>query len=164
MHFIFWIIFLGLCIQTGAIIYSFFVSLFINPEGANNLYSGLNLSGLYAFSIKNYVSMVSLIISLSALKAYLAFLVIKIFLKFDFSSPFNAAVVSLITQISHLALGTGVLAIIANGYSRWLAKKGVAVLQNWEGGEFLFLAGIIFIIAEVFKKGFEIKTENDLTV
>jgi hypothetical protein len=40
-----WIMFIGLCIKTGAMIISFFVSLFINPEGAKDLYMGMNLSG-----------------------------------------------------------------------------------------------------------------------
>ncbi len=34
MNVILWIIFIGLCIKTGALLFSFFVSLFINAEGA----------------------------------------------------------------------------------------------------------------------------------
>lgn len=161
---IFWIIFIGLCIKTGAILISFFVSLFINPDGAKNLHLGLNLFDLYTFDIWHYVFVVSLIILLTGLKAYIAYLVVKIFLKFNFSNPFNVNVTSLISKISHVALWTGILAIIANGYSEWLIKKGISISQNWGSGEFLFLAGIIFIIAQVFKKGIEIKTENELTV
>jgi hypothetical protein len=39
-------------------------------------------------------------------------------------------------------------------------------LQAYLGGgaEFLLLGGIIFMIAEVFKRGIEIQTENELTV
>jgi hypothetical protein len=39
-------------------------------------------------------------------------------------------------------------------------------LQAYVGGaaEFLLLGGIIFMIAEVFKRGIEIQTENELTV
>lgn len=163
MNVIFWIIFIGLCIQTGALLISFFVSLFVNPEGAKNMYMGLNLSGLYAYDKGHYVAVASLIIALTGLKAFIAYLVIKIFLKFNFSKPFNADISSLISQISHVALSTGVLAIIATGYTKWLSKN-IAVPTDWESSEFLFLAGIIFIIAEVFKKGTQIQSENDLTV
>ncbi len=72
--------------------------------------------------------------------------------------------VPLISQISQLALGAGILEIITAGYSKWLIKKGVSISESGGGAEFLFLAGVIFIIAEVFKKGVAIQTENDLTV
>jgi hypothetical protein len=47
LHVIAWIIFLGLCIKTGSILYSFFVSLFINTIAAKNIHMGLDLSDLY---------------------------------------------------------------------------------------------------------------------
>jgi len=56
----------------------------------------------------------------------------------------------------------------ANKYCDWLTKKGVTfpdlqpVLSG--AGEFLLLGAIIFIIAQVFKRGIEIQTENELTV
>jgi hypothetical protein len=74
----------------------------------------------------------------------------------------------LISRISYVALGVGILTLTANGYSEWLINGGVALptLQQYLGGgaEFLFFAGIIFFIAQVFKKGIEIQSENELTV
>ncbi len=168
MHVLTWIIFIGACVKTGAILYSFFVSLFINPVGAENLYMGLNLSSLYAYNIEYYVNVMSLIIFLSGLKAYVIYLVIKIFLKINFVQPFSADVSLLISRISHVALGIGILTLIANSYCKWLMKRTVTLpsLQDYlgSGSEFLLLAGIIFIIAQVFKRGIEIQSENELTV
>jgi hypothetical protein len=31
-------------------------------------------------------------------------------------------------------------------------------------GETLFLAGVVFVIAQIFKKGVEIQSENELTI
>jgi hypothetical protein len=163
----FWVIFIGLCINTGAIIISFFISLH-NPEGARNLYKGLNLMDLRSFSLTDYSIIVSFLIILSALKAFITYLVIKIFIKINFVHPFDINVSLLITQISHVSLITGIIAVIANGYSEWLIKSGVTLntLQlNWEGSaEFLFLAAIIYVLAQVFKRGIEIQSENELTV
>ena len=39
-----WIVFLGLCIKAGAILYSYWVSMYLNDFGAKNLYLGLDLS------------------------------------------------------------------------------------------------------------------------
>ncbi|WP_181308195.1 DUF2975 domain-containing protein [Rufibacter sp. XAAS-G3-1] len=164
LNIISWVVFIGLCMKTGAIVISFFVSLFVNPEGARDLYLGLDLHDLYSFSLRHYVGVVSLVVFLSGLKAYLAYLVVKIFSKFDYANPFNSTNAALISQISHIALGTGVLAVIASSYSKVLLKSGIALPLHWESSEFLFLAGIIFIIAQVFKRGIELQTENELTV
>lgn len=164
MNVLFWIIFIGLCIKTGVLLFTFLVSLYINPDEVKNLSLDTNLIGLYKYNLRYYAYVMSFMIAISGLQAYIAFLVVKIFLKFNFLSPFNTNVTLIITTISHFALGTGILAIIANGYTDWLDKKGIAVSNNWSGGEYLFLAGIIFIISEVYKKGIEIQTENELTV
>lgn len=168
MNVLFWIMFIGLCIKTGTILISFYISLFGNPESAQNLHSGLNLSGLLSFGKGYYVSMVSLIIALSALKTYMAYLVIRLFSKINLKQPFNKGASKLITKISEMALGTGILAILTNAYAKWLYKKPVNLqslsqyLDN--GGEILFLAGIIFVIAQIFKKGVKIQSENELTI
>jgi hypothetical protein len=168
LHIISWIIFIGLCIRTGAMLYSFFVSLFMNPAAAKNLYAGLNLSSLHAFNIGYYVTVVLAIIFVSGLKAYIFFLVIKIFLKINFVHPFSEDVSLLISKISYVALGTGIITLAANSYCDWIAKKGVSLpdLQHYLGAgvEHLLLGGAIFMIAQVFKRGIEIQSENELTV
>lgn len=165
MNVVFWIVFIGLCIKTGAIITSFCVSLFVNAQGAGDLYMGLDLSELYAFSQYHYIGTVSLLIALYGIKAFIAYLVVKIFMKFNFSSPFNHEVTDLISRISHWALEAGVLAIIASGYTKWLTNhQGISVPIDWAGEEILFFAGVLYIISLVFKKGTELQTENELTV
>ena len=168
LHVLSWIIFIGLCIQTGALLISFFVSLVINPAGARNLHMGLNLSELHASNSSHYVVLVMFIIFLSALKAYIFYLVIKIFLKINLKHPFSPEVASLITKISYLALSIGIITLAVNIYCDWLIENvsSLPTLHRYLGGigEFLLLGGIIFIIAQVFKRGIEIQSENELTV
>ena len=168
IHVIAWIIFLGLCIKTGAIIYSTFVSLYINPVGAQNLHLGLDLSGLYNFDKGHYVSLVLFIVLLSALKALIFYLLIKIFLKINFIHPFSTEVSVLISRIGYIALSVGIITMVANEYCDWLANRGVTFpdLADYLGGagEFLLLGGTVFMIAQVFKRGIEIQSEIELTV
>lgn len=160
-----WIVFIGLCIKTGSLIISFFVSLFVNPAASQDLYLGLDLSSIQENDQWHYICSASLLIFFTGLKAYLAYLVIKIFLKFNLENPFSPAVAKLIDCIAQTALTAGLFAIIMGGYGNWLAKKNVLGISFGEGGsEFLFLAGIIFIIAQVFKKGIELQSENELTI
>ena len=163
-----WLVFLGLCIKTGALIISFFVSEFINPLASKNLYLGFDLSNLKQFSNGHYSAMVLLIIVLSALKALMFYHVIKFFLRLNLMNPFSPDVAFLIKKISYVAFAIGTLSMIAIQYSRWLSKNGVLFTGLMEfidsGAAFLFFSGIIFIISLVFKKGIEIQTENELTV
>src|SRR6185436_7790847 len=103
LHVISWIIFLGLCVKTGAILYSFFVTLAINPDGAKNLYMELNLSNLYNFDKGYYIVLVSSIIVVSSLKALLFYFVV--FLKINLVKPFSEDVSRLISGIGYVALG-----------------------------------------------------------
>ncbi len=164
MNILFWIVFIGLCIKTGALLISFFVSLFINPEGAQDLYLGLNLNDLYNFDLEKYIGVASMLIALTAMKAYLAFLVVKLFLKFDLNHPFNEKTASLISEISYYALSIGIVAIIAEQYGERIIEQGIMLQIDWGAEQFLFFAGIIYIIALVFKKGVEIQNENELTI
>lgn len=161
---LFWIAFIGLCIKTGAILISFFVSYFVNAEGAKNLYLGLNLFELYSYDKLHYMYTVSLLLFSTGLKAYIAYLVVKFFMKFKLSKPFGSEQTDMFLQISYVSLGAGILAIIAEGYCKWLLKKGIEIPIDWSGNEILFFAGVIYLLALVFKKGTELQVENDLTV
>ncbi|MBQ4819817.1 DUF2975 domain-containing protein [Aquimarina sp. MMG016] len=164
MKIISWIIFIGLCIKLGVILFSSAISLFVDQNAAENLYLDLDLSNLYDFSMKYYMILLSLIVSILAMKAYLFYLVIKIFKKIDFDEPFTIVIANLISSVSYISLCTGLLAHFATRYSDWLLKKGVIFDLDWGSSEFLFMAGIIFIIAFIFKRGVEIQTENELTI
>jgi hypothetical protein len=164
MNIIFWIIFIGLCIQTGTILYSYIVSMSINPTASHNLNMGLNLSGLYNYGIAHYSIIVSMLIVLMGLKAFIGYWVVKISLEMRMEKPFSEGINKIITKISRIALWTGLLALVAQAYSDWLVEKNIAIPINWAYGEILFFAGIIYIIAQVFKKGIELQSEIELTV
>jgi hypothetical protein len=164
MKVLFWVIFIGLCIKTGAIIISVFVSLFVNDIAARDLYEGLDLSAVKAFSLMRYIETVTLLITVYALKAYMAYLVVKIFQRFNLASPFDETASKHLSLISFTALATAVISFIANAQARWLVKRGVAIDLHWGYEELLFFAGVMYIIAHVFKKGTELQSENELTV
>lgn len=168
MNVLFWIVFIGLCIQTGAITYSFLVSLFLNEEATKNLYLELNLSDVRALGLFHYISIGLPIVIIFFLKTYMAYLAVKISTKLKLAQPFNITISNLITQISHVTLLISFFQLSAKTYYNGLIKEGsnLTSLQNYigNGGEFLFLAGIIFIIAQVFKRGLEIQSENELTI
>src|ERR1700758_1675699 len=101
MNVLSWIIFVCLCIRTGAIFFSCFVSVFLNPVAAKDLYIGLNLYDLKQLGMGHYLIMVLFILILSALKAFMFYRVIKIFMKINYVRPFSSEVAELISRISY---------------------------------------------------------------
>ncbi len=162
-----WSIFIGLCIQAGAMLFTFVYSLF-NPVVSQNLYEGLNLSALREQNIWYYGGVLSIVLFIAGQKAYLFFLMIRIFLKINLIQPFSREVSKLISSISYVALEIGAGIIIASGIFKWMQVRGYEldrVPQILGGGfEFLLMAALLIAIGMVFKRGVEIQEENELTV
>jgi hypothetical protein len=163
MNVLTWIVFIGLCIKMGALLISFLVS-FANPIAAQNLYKGLNLFPLREQSFWNYTSVVAFMMVSLGLKAYAAFLVIKIMSKMNLNNPFTMEIAMLIEKLSYIILDIWIIALVANLHNGFLQKHDLSLSENLSSGEFIFLAGVIFIIAQIFKKGIEIQSENELTI
>ncbi len=162
-----WIIFVGLCIEAGALIVNFIISLF-KPEIVKNLYQKLDLSDMYQKSKMAYFGMYSFILFISVLKAVLFYVVIKLVTQINLSKPFNNFVSNHIFQICYYTFSIGIFSYFAQQFAKSLLHFGI-VTDNlnhfWEGSQgFILMAGVIYIIAIIFKKGLEIQNENDLTV
>lgn len=162
-----WIIFVGLCIEAGALIVNFIFSIY-NPAMVARLYQKLDLSDLYSFSKGAFFGVYSFMLVISILKAYLFYLLIKLVRKINLSRPFSSFVADQITLISYITLSVGLLSYIARQTVKSLQHR-IQITENlnhfWADSQaFILMAAIIFVIAEIFKKGIELQTENDLTV
>jgi Protein of unknown function (DUF2975) len=154
---------IGLLIKAGAILTSYIVSL-RNPEGAKNLYLGLNLYTLKEFSFWHYSLNVLLLIALPLFEAFVAYLVIKVLTKIKLENPFTADVSDILERISYFIFGTWIIALFYNEHTGMMLKKIPGLSENKVSTEFIFLAGVVFVFAQIFKKGVEIQSENELTV
>lgn len=163
MNVLAWVTFIGLLIKAGAILISYGVSI-TNPEGAKDLYLGVNLYTLRQLNFWQYTLLVSFMIALELLKSYIAFLVIKVLSKIKLANPFTIEISNLLERISYFIFGTWIIAVLYNAHTRWLVKRIAGVPENLISEEFIFLAGVVFVFAQIFKKGVEIQSENELTV
>ncbi len=162
-----WIIFIGLCIESGAMIVNFIFSMY-NPEFVQKLYQKLDLSELYNQSKWAYFGMYSFVLVISLLKAILFYVVVELVSKIDLSKPFNSFVSKKISLISYFTFSIGILSYIAQQTAKNLQHHGYAIdslNQFWVDSQaFIIMAAIIYVIAVIFAKGVEIQNENDLTV
>ena len=157
---------IGYSIQCGGQLTTLVAS-FINPDWAKRTYE-VNLS---IFSIRDhstwfYVYAMCLIIAVSALKAFIWYVVFGLLSKLKLQTPFSIEVEKKLERIAYLLLGVWIVSsIFWKIYSYYLSTStGIQLPANNGGDESLFMAGIIYIISQVFKRGIEIQEENQLTV
>lgn len=167
LYIVAWLIFVGLSIEAGGLIVNFFFSLYM-PEFVQNLYEKLDLSEIYNSSRLAFFGIYSFILTISILKAFLFYIVIRLMQKMDLSKPFSTFVATQIKLISYYTLSIGLLSSIASQLARNLMHHGF-VTDNlnrfWTDGQaFILMGAVIYIIATIFKKGVDIQDENDLTV
>ncbi len=157
-----WLACIGLCIQTGAIIFSYLVSL-NNPEASKNLFGGLNLSEYYNYNITQYSVIVFYKVLLYAVEAYIAFILIKLLKDLDIKNPFNQFVSDLMKNTSISIFVLWIIAMIHNTHIQFIGKKQGFEMELFSS-DFVFLAAVIFIFTKIVQRGIELQTENDLTI
>lgn len=162
MKFFSWFAFIGLMIKAGAILVTYLLSI-NNVEVAKNLYEGINLFEYRNHSFVHYSFIVGYKILLFIIEAYIAYLVIKLLQKLNIKQPFNIHVQKYMHQISVGIFYLWVLAIVHNTHMQLIGKK-----HNFElylfSSDFVFLSIIIFIFAQIVKRGIDIQSENELTI
>lgn len=167
LHIVAWIIFIGLCIEAGALIVNFIFSIF-KPEMVHNLYQKMDLSELYNRSPWAFYGMYSFVLVISILKAYLFYIVIMLLLKLDLEKPFNTFVSKQINQMSYFTFSIGLLSYIARETAKNLQQHGYQteqLNQFWVDSQaFILMAAVVYVIAVIFKKGLEIQAENEFTI
>ena len=163
MNILAWFALIGFIIEAGAMTYSYAVSLFID-EGARNLYNGLDLFELRGFNFWHYTLSVSYRVAIRIMQAYTAWLVIKCLMNVKLENPFTVDVARQIEKISHFMLATWVVAMAHNLHAYWVSNIFHGFIPKWISGEFIFAAALLYVVAQIFKRGVEIQTESELTV
>ena len=162
MNVLAWIVFIGMVVIAGSITISYFVSI-SNPEAAKDLYKGMNLYAYRKQDFANYTLLVGYKIILNILQAYIAFLMTRLLSSINLAKPFNSDVVKLMQKISYSILCVWVVAVIHNVHVAIL-EKSYGLATAYISSDSIFLAGIVYILAQLFKRGAEIQSENELTV
>jgi hypothetical protein len=167
LHIVAWVIFVGLCIEAGGLIVNFIFSLF-KPEFVQNLYQPLDLTEMYKDNKWAFFGVYGFILSISILKAFLFYIVIRLMHKMDLTKPFNTFVSDQILRISYYTLAIGLFSFIARQITKNLMHHGFdtdSLNQFWADSQaFILMGAVVYIIATIFKKGVDIQNENDLTV
>jgi hypothetical protein len=163
MNVLVWITFIGLMIEAGALLVSYGVSV-VNEKAAMNLYKGQDWFNLRQYDFWHYTGIISLKASILIVEAYTAYLVIKVLSSIKMTSPFTMEVAKKLEKIAYTLLLVWVAILLYNGQLKWLSKDVTGLQEMNLSTDFIFYAGLVFIVSQIFKKGVEIQTENELTV
>ena len=68
----------------------------------------------------------------------------------------NFEVARKLETISCVLLGLWIVSVLYNAYGVWLVKRTGIVQQTLATEEVIFIAGLVFIISQIFKRGVEI--------
>lgn len=166
-----WIIFIGLCVDAGAIIFNTIFTFFINPQNANYYWSGADLLTLYHYDNGHFLVITSYMIIISVMKAIMFYLMIKVAheKKISLEQPFSLSLVRFVSTVAYVAIGIGIFSHMGSKYSNWLVGKSIVMpnmeLLNFGGPDvWLFMGVALLVIVQIFKRGIEIQDEHELTV
>lgn len=162
-----WFFLAGYCVQAGALLFNYIFSLF-KPIATHNLHLGLDLSELYNKSKPVYTLVLITIIAISALKAYVFVIVIRLFKVLNLVKPFSEKVSATFSRITWYAFSIGFISLVAQQLIKRISEKGynTSLAETYlnDGGAYLMMSAILFVIALIFQKGIELQNENELTV
>lgn len=123
-----------------------------------------DLLQLYEFSGQHFSLFVILTAVILMANAFIWMLAVMILSDLNIQNPFLNFMVVKLAQIASFLLIIWVAGVCSNYYIEFLLEKTGFVFFERQSNESLFIAGLVFVIHYVFKKGLEIQSENELTV
>ena len=141
------------------------------PHLAKSLLQQIDLAPLFTYDRGHFLVVASIIVIVAGLKTWLFWLITRILDNKDVEAaqPFKKKIRQLIFLLSYVALLIGAFSFYGVGYTEWLVKQGVRMpdtqhMQLGGAEVWIFMAVILFVIAQIFKRGIELQTESELTV
>lgn len=171
LHVLSWIVFIGLCLDAGIFIVYTVLTLVLEPAVAAKMWKEVDLAAVYNYSQSHFVTLTSLIIITTILKALMFYVIVLFFYKknFNLAKPFNETTKKFVLKLGYLSLGIGFFSSWGTGFVEGLVRKGVSIpdlrFMRLAGADVWWFMGIVLmVIAFIFKKGIELQNENELTV
>lgn len=156
---------IGFSIECGSQIISLIVS-FWNPELLKKMYlADRNVEEVRNFNLTYFYYAKSLVIAFAGLKAHIWYYLFDFLDKLKLKNPFTNETATKVQNISYLLLALWVLAAVGDGYFDYISKRtDIDLVNHFNQGEYFFMAGIVYIISQIFQRGVELQEENELTV
>ncbi len=160
-----WIAFVGSAIIFGLTIATVVISI-ISPDAKIN-FSGIsmNQTELRKTHLIAYLFIFSFTFIWAFLNIQLWKSVKNVLYKINMQKPFSIEVANILEKIGFLLLSIWAVEFISDAYIDYLSKHIKGIEKGFNVSLFyLFNAGIVYIVSQIFKRGVELQEENELTV
>jgi hypothetical protein len=165
-----WVIFVGLSIEAGSFLTNIIFTL-VNPGVVPRLWHQVDMPELFRYDRGYFIVVLLIFCIVSTVKAWLFYLIIRLLhnKNVNVAQSFSSVVQRFILQITFVSVLIGFFSIFGVRYIEWLSAQGVkmpnAIYLQISGGDvWLFMAVVLYVIAQVYKRGVEIQSDNDLTI
>ncbi len=160
-----WVVYIGAIVRTVVVAVSFAVHIYEQAKGGSE--SGTLLASLLLMSLL----MASMILYVELWQQ-----VKDVLTNINLGTPFTMETARRLVGISYSLLGLWIIAFIGKNYLHYIQKRMPEVADLTTGyiadlgggfdvnGILLLNAGIVYIIAQVFRRGVELQQENELTI
>jgi hypothetical protein len=154
-------------VQVGALVVAILL-----PDASISLGgTGLKLADLYQMHPAHYFLLACLVVVAAGLQVGVWAKLKNMLSLINLQHPFSGKIALMLQQVGLLLFGIWAMELLSQVYYYYLKVSiGKVPLGLWVSFDFewdftyLFNAGIVFIISQVFKRGIELQQESELTV
>ncbi len=131
--------------------------------------SGIDLSTkeLRTNYLKEFICLISFGAALGLIHVQIWWKVKEILTKINVTNPFSVKIALLLERVAYLLLLIWILSLIGGGYTQWLSNKVAHTAFHLKFNmefSYLFSAGIVYIVSQVYKRGAELQEEINYTI
>ena len=157
-----WIAFF-ITIATLVSLLLFYISGYLTNQNNNTISNKIPLLAFHHKDLGSSIFMLIFIPILLLLKAIVWWTTATTISKIEVENPFTIDITHRLEYISYCLIAICLISVIGYGIFTLREIKSVRV-EDWKIGSSFFMACLVFIISQIFKRGVEIQSENDLTV
>lgn len=162
MQIIAWALCIILLLDAAMTTITYFISIG-KANAAKTLPLGIDFYAYRQYSFAHYTFLVGYKVIIYCTRAYIAFLITGILGKLNIAKPFNEDVVKLTQKISYAIVCVWFVSMVHNIHEGIL-ERCCGLVANYISIDSIFLAFIVGILVQMFKRGVEFQSENELTV
>ncbi len=141
-----WFAFVGMLIKAGSTVFLLVYSLW-HPE-----------------VIKTDLILFLLVMGFQLLKVAMVWIILEGMNSVNLEAPFTGKLATILRYLSAVIASAGIVALIHIAVRSHMYDGPILSTNIPPASEYLFLAGLVFLISELFRRGVELQTENELTV
>lgn len=133
-------------------------------EMVRKYHSGIDFTNIWTHDTFGFnVIMITELLS-NILKFSLFYITLKILKNFSRESPFMPKIIKLLKNSALLALAVGLLGIFVKFFIEMYVQNELILSTQIGESSYFYISAIIFLIIHVFEKGYELQSENELTI